>query len=197
MRPGQEAVPRRRGVRRASRRSPPHPGAPTPTTTAADRHIAVLRNLSNRLIGVLRYCLSTRKLLDEHASPSGPISARPARRPSRVGGRRQWVSPSRRSCRQVGATIALRSGATFTFTCLISTMPLPSPAEVRHLACGDESGEIGQPAGVAPLVVVPPKDFHQPLVHLGEAAVEDARCCIADYVSRYDRLGRVPQDAGE
>jgi hypothetical protein len=43
---------------------------------AGDRHIAAQRNLSNRMIGILHHCLTTRTLHDEHTAFPTPSPAK-------------------------------------------------------------------------------------------------------------------------
>src|SRR5690606_4952245 len=59
----------------------------------------------------------------------------------------------------------------------------------------DHGDEVDQPAGVAPLVVVPADDLDLVADHLGQAGVEDARCGVGLDVLGHDRLVGVAQDA--
>src|SRR4051794_14026319 len=61
----------------------------------------------------------------------------------------------------------------------------------------DQAGQLDQPGGVAPLVVVPAEDLDQLTRGLGEQRVEDTGGRVADDVARDDRLGGVDQAAGE
>ena len=57
----------------------------------------------------------------------------------------------------------------------------------------DEAGEVGESAGVAPLVVVPAEDLDEPAGGLGQGRVEDARGAVADDVGGDERLVLVAQ----
>src|SRR6266540_1627489 len=61
----------------------------------------------------------------------------------------------------------------------------------------DDLGEVDQPVGVAPLVVVPAKHLDEGAVGLRQRRVEDAGGRVADDVGGDDRVLRVADDAGK
>src|SRR5215472_207459 len=52
--------------------------------------------------------------------------------------------------------------------------PPPAGSSGRLEVHADQGGQVGQPAGVTPLVVVPAEYLHQAAVRLGQAGVEHA-----------------------
>src|ERR1022692_4978028 len=60
----------------------------------------------------------------------------------------------------------------------------------------DDDRQVGEPAGVAPFVVVPAEYLGEAAGGLGQAGVEDARGGIADDVGGDQRVGAVAQDDG-
>src|SRR5579875_713277 len=62
---------------------------------------------------------------------------------------------------------------------------------------GDQAGQVGEAAGVAPLVVVPAEDLDLVAVGHGDRGVERAGGGRADDVGRHDRVLGVVQDALE
>src|ERR1700761_8736984 len=62
---------------------------------------------------------------------------------------------------------------------------------------GDQRGQVGEAAGVAPLVVVPAEDLDLVAVRHGDRGVERAGGRRADDVGRHDRVFGVIQDALE
>src|SRR3954454_8353212 len=60
---------------------------------------------------------------------------------------------------------------------------------------GHLSGQVDEPVGVAPLVVVPAEDLHQAAMGLGQGGVEHAGCRVADDVGGDERRLGVADDA--
>src|SRR6266511_5030414 len=71
----------------------------------------------------------------------------------------------------------------------------PLLAAWRSEPPGDQLGEVGEPVGVAPFVVVPAEHLGQRAVGLREAGVQHARVRVADHVAGDDRVAGGAQDA--
>jgi nitroimidazol reductase NimA-like FMN-containing flavoprotein (pyridoxamine 5'-phosphate oxidase superfamily) len=76
---------------------------------------------------------------------------------------------------------------------------IPDKITGRRIEClpapADQRGQIGQPTGVTPLVVVPAEHLDQPPGRLGQRRVEHARRGVADDIAGDNGIGAVPQDA--
>ena len=68
---------------------------------------------------------------------------------------------------------------------------------VRSELRADDRGEVGQPAGVAPLVVVPAEHLDQAARGLRQARVEHAGGGVTDDVAGHQGVGAVAQHAGQ